>query len=236
MKTLLFIAEIIPLLLFYVILLYPDQTLLFSVTPLGRLMAVLLVLFYTSIHSSYGLVVCIFIILYYQTDMVESMSDILPIQANPSLAYSPFSETPALLTKTKNTKPKDNNHGWDIFDWFEHNEDTTYEGFTTNGYNPLLIPLGSDTPCNRTQDLRLGEVQKLGKNQYTAESSPKVMVTDQNKPTMGEVLAIHETLVYPKHTVHCETTNDPLVHSWFTHDFTKPYPTFGLVSNPFSAL
>ena len=77
----LFIAEMIPILIFYFIFADPDRFLLFSITSLGRLVAILVILFYTCIHMSYGFMVCIFVIFYYQTDMVESISTVKPMSA-----------------------------------------------------------------------------------------------------------------------------------------------------------
>ncbi len=233
MKTMLFIAEIIPLLLFYFIFANPDRFLLFSITPLGRLIAISIILFYTCIHMSYGFIVCIFVIFYYQTDMVESISTIKPMTAAWPHANGSFS----ILDKPTIIKSRGDNEGWDIFDWFEHNtanETQHYEGFISSS------PYGPDntadkhSTCDRLLDIRLGEVQKLGQNQYMVETTPKVMATAQNSAMVGEVLKIHEDLVYPKNTVNCDAKNDPYMERWFSDDLARPYPTFGLLSNPYT--
>lgn len=231
----LFIAEMIPLLLFYFIFADPDRFLLFSITPLGRLVAILIILFYTCIHMTYGFVVCVFVIFYYQTDMIESISEVKPMSATWTGSY----ETGSIFGNTNTTlKSASSGHDWDIFDWFEHDTTNTaqhYEGFVSSSPNNPDNP-EKGSVCDRLLDIRLGEVQKLGQNQYTVETTPKVMVTPQNSTVIGEILEIHENLVYPKNTLNCDAKTDPYMERWFSHDLSKPYPTFGLLSNPYSVL
>lgn len=237
MKTMLFVAEMIPILLFYFIFADPDRFLLFSITPLGRLVAILIILFYTCIHMSYGFMVCVFVIFYYQTDMIESISTVKPMSA----AWSGSYETGLFSTlgNTNVVSKLSSDHGWDIFDWFEHdatNSGQHYEGFISSSPYNTDKPNKPEHVCDRLLDIRLGEVQKLGQNQYTVNTTPKVMVTPQNSAMIGEVLQIHENLVYPKSTLNCDAKVDPYMERWFSHDLTQPYPTFGLLSNPYTVL
>lgn len=73
MKYVLLFAELIPLFLFYVFFVYSDSVIWFSTTYLGKLIAIAIIVFYTSIHWIYGLFICILIILYYQSDIIEGM-------------------------------------------------------------------------------------------------------------------------------------------------------------------
>ena len=68
-----FIAKILPIILFYIFFAYSDKMLLMSITPLGRFIAILLILFYTSIHTLYGIIMALLVIFYYQMDFVEGM-------------------------------------------------------------------------------------------------------------------------------------------------------------------
>ena len=73
MKNILLFAEILPLLIFYLFFADPDSIIWFSLTYLGKLTAILIILFYADLHWIYGLFVCVCIILYYQSDLVEGM-------------------------------------------------------------------------------------------------------------------------------------------------------------------
>jgi len=153
--------------------------------------------------------------------MVESISTISPMQYS-TLPNTNSLSTASAYSSTRKTGP---DHGWDIFDWFEHNDDNSgYEGFVSmQNADPIL----SDVPLD---DMRMGKVQKLGENQYPLASTPKGMMMDENRATIGEILHIHQELVYPKYTIQTESTHDPVTQAWFTHDASKPYPTYGLFS------
>lgn len=64
----------IPIVMIYLVFRFPDQLLDISITPLGRFISIILILYYTSIHKYYGLLICAFVILYYQMDCVEGMA------------------------------------------------------------------------------------------------------------------------------------------------------------------
>ena len=68
-----YLAEFIPIIVFYLLVSYSDEMIMFSHTTFGRLIIVGLILFYASIHYIYGILVCLFVILYYQSDVVEGM-------------------------------------------------------------------------------------------------------------------------------------------------------------------
>ena len=68
------VALLIPIILFYLFFAFPDAFLEVSIGSLGRLISVLLIIYYTSLNQYYGLLICLFIIFYYQMDSVEGMS------------------------------------------------------------------------------------------------------------------------------------------------------------------
>ena len=72
-KVTMYLAEFIPIIVFYLLVSYSDEMIMFTHTTFGRLVVVGLILFYASIHYVYGILVCLFIIFYYQTDVVEGM-------------------------------------------------------------------------------------------------------------------------------------------------------------------
>ena len=71
MKSLL--ADFIPIFLVYAFVSDPIDSIQFSGSTLGKFIAICIIAFYTSIHSTYGVFVCLLILVYYQTDMVEEI-------------------------------------------------------------------------------------------------------------------------------------------------------------------
>ena len=71
-----FIAEVIPIILILLFILYTKSTVELSYTVLGKLLAIFLIVGYTIYDVLYGLVMCMMIILYYQLDYVENMQNI----------------------------------------------------------------------------------------------------------------------------------------------------------------
>ena len=67
-------AKILPLVLFYLFFAFPNDFLFISITPLGRFIAILLILFYSSISTYYGLMMCSVVIIYYRLKAVETTS------------------------------------------------------------------------------------------------------------------------------------------------------------------
>ena len=71
-----FIAEVIPVILILLFILYTKSTVEISYTVLGKLFAICLIVGYTIYDVLYGLVMCMMVILYYQLDYVENMQNI----------------------------------------------------------------------------------------------------------------------------------------------------------------
>ena len=69
------IVKLLPIILVSILFLYKEDTIDFSHTILGRLIAVSIILFYISYNILYGLLACLLVILYYQFDCVESRSN-----------------------------------------------------------------------------------------------------------------------------------------------------------------
>jgi hypothetical protein len=67
------IAQFIPIVLAFVMLSYIKPFVAFSHTILGKLLAVLIIIFYTHMDKIVGLFVCALVILFYQFDYVENM-------------------------------------------------------------------------------------------------------------------------------------------------------------------
>lgn len=72
-RTVQLLIDFILIIVIYLFASHPKEMILFSDSSLGRLIAVILILFYASISPVYGFFVCALIVLYYQTDMVEHL-------------------------------------------------------------------------------------------------------------------------------------------------------------------
>ena len=73
MKTTEIIIQFIPIVIIFMLLKFSNHFVRFSFTILGKLLAVVTILLYSSIDIIAGLFVCGLVILYYQSDYVENM-------------------------------------------------------------------------------------------------------------------------------------------------------------------
>jgi hypothetical protein len=67
------IAQFIPIILIVIMVTYSKEFVQFSHSILGKVVAIALVLFYTHLDKYVGVVLCLFVIVYYQSDFVENM-------------------------------------------------------------------------------------------------------------------------------------------------------------------
>jgi hypothetical protein len=67
------IEQYLPIILLISFLLFPTEFILQSNTILGKLISIFLIVIYTNIHYLYGIVVCLFVIFYYQSDYIYSI-------------------------------------------------------------------------------------------------------------------------------------------------------------------
>jgi hypothetical protein len=67
------LVEFIPIILIFLLLTYTEKMILWSNTSLGKIIILLIILFYTSLDKLYGILVTLLFILFYQSDCVENM-------------------------------------------------------------------------------------------------------------------------------------------------------------------
>ena len=65
-------CNLIPVILIAMLILYQENMAYVADTPLGKIVAILLIVYYTSIDVLYGLFICALIVLYYQSDYFKS--------------------------------------------------------------------------------------------------------------------------------------------------------------------
>ena len=76
------LSQFIPIILLYLLLSFSREFAVFSHTVLGKLAAILIIVYYTVIDKTIGLLVCALIIFYYQSDFVENMLNMDGIMGN----------------------------------------------------------------------------------------------------------------------------------------------------------
>jgi len=236
--TYVFIAQFLPLLFFYLFFAYPDEMLKISVSPLGRFVAIMIIIFYTNLHMMYGLVICILVILYYQMDLVEGMND---YSSKPS-----YNQVYPTIRKINHGKDE----GWDIFDWIlphhndhndhhdhhdqhDHHDHHLTEGFTTdqdkfrqqNCQNSQLIYKNNPVKNENTEFI-FPEIQF--KNGVCNACDPNCDFSIVQKK-----ISVQEDLTYPKVSDDW-TTN--IWKTWFSEDHSKPYASVGVISENFSLI
>ena len=70
------ITQFIPIIVIFLLLSYSKEFIEFSDTILGKLFAVVVVMYYTILDVKIGLLVCSLVVYYYQSDVVENMLNI----------------------------------------------------------------------------------------------------------------------------------------------------------------
>lgn len=118
-KTIKSISQIIIILIFLLCFMYPDETLTFSYSHLGKFIAILFIIFATCINVLYGTFLCVLFILYYQSDMVEGM---IMYESNAIIIPKTTSQV-----DTKNGELIPNNNGYEILDFIVDPPDADIE-------------------------------------------------------------------------------------------------------------
>ena len=72
--------QFIPIVLLFVFLTYRDEFVDFSQTTWGKVLAVAMILLYTHMDKVFGLLVCSLVILYYQSEWMESFLNMKDLQ------------------------------------------------------------------------------------------------------------------------------------------------------------
>ena len=67
------LVDFIPIFLVYAFAKEPVAAIQFSGSTLGKFIAICIIAFYTSVNATYGMFVCLLILVYYQTDLVEEI-------------------------------------------------------------------------------------------------------------------------------------------------------------------
>jgi hypothetical protein len=102
------ICNIIPIVIVAILILYPKETTEFVHSILGRLFAIILILFYSSIHIVYGVIVCLLFVLYYRNTATEGFEDAKQSfrKQNCKNGYLYYKKIPVNLEMTEHVYPE----------------------------------------------------------------------------------------------------------------------------------
>ncbi len=88
-----FLSQFIPILLILLLLMNTTRFIKFSHTVIGKLIAIIILIFYTILDKTAGLLTCILIILYYQCDFVENVLNNFNVAESFGIRTEPEVET-----------------------------------------------------------------------------------------------------------------------------------------------
>ena len=265
-KPVIFIAQFLPLLFFYLFFAYPDEMLSISLTPLGRLVAIITIIFYTNIHLVYGLIICILIIFYYQMDMIEGMENF----TSPSNTLSYANINVQNNSPNNNNSPNKNNTNYDIFDWIWSDPDAVHnkvyelpneenqnnirdiddninqnEGFIST---PTLLQPSLLQPTQtlfRQQNCTNGQLiykNHSVRNENAEFVFPEIRFTNglcNACDTNCDFSIIQNKLAVQEDMTYPKVSDDwinKIWNTWFSEDYSKPYASVGVVSENFSSI
>lgn len=76
------LSQFIPIIVIYLLLSYSNEFAIFSHSVLGKLFAVFVIIYYTILDKTVGLLVCSMIIWYYQSEVIENMLNMDKLMKN----------------------------------------------------------------------------------------------------------------------------------------------------------
>ena len=217
-----FIAQLLPLIFFYTFLAFPDETFELSLQPLGRFIAVSVIIFYSLIDIKYGIAVSILTIFYYQMEFLEKGCEMNSSMLTGSIYTESFANqlSPTVLQTPSTTyrmSPK-------------FTEETSANANTTNVNN------------FREENCKNGRLEfknKPVKNENAPHIFPGLeFVENTCNPcdakcgvTIETRLNAEEDLVYPKMS---DTWVYKIWNTWFSEDNRRPYAHDTLSFDPAS--
>lgn len=208
-----FIAQLLPLIFFYTFLAFPDETFELSLQPLGRFIAVSVIIFYSLIDIKYGIAVSILTIFYYQMEFLEKCCEMNSSMLTGSIYTESFANqlSPTVLQTSINTDVPTKNNTTNVNNFREEN--------CKNG--------------------RLEFKNKPVKNENAPHIFPGLeFLENACNPcdakcgvTIETRLNAEEDLVYPKMS---DTWVYKIWNTWFSEDNQRPYAHDTLYFDPAS--
>ena len=84
------LVQFIPIILIFLLLTYTENMIKWSNHGLGKIVVIMIILFYAAIDKLYGVLVCLLFILFYQSDTVENMLNQKKVEGFEPIEDSPI--------------------------------------------------------------------------------------------------------------------------------------------------
>ena len=133
------IAQFIPIILIFLLLSYSNKMAEYSHSILGKLIAVIIIIFYTVLDKMVGLLVCTLIIFYYQSDYIENMLNMVE-------GFDVDHSTESPNVQEDSHSPEDNDLNNYVLNTNSKNKKKIEENMTN--YNELYTNNDAFTPAN----------------------------------------------------------------------------------------
>lgn len=104
------IIEFIPIILLFLLLTYTEKMVQWTNTGLGKLLVILIILFYASIDKLYGILVCLLFILFYQSDIFNNILN----KCNKEEGFEPILDNPVTHNAVKQLEPISYNDQYEL--------------------------------------------------------------------------------------------------------------------------
>ena len=156
--------NILPVILISIMVIYKSQTAHFAHSILGKLMASLLIVFYSVNDIIYGVFVCALVILYYQTDYVEGFSQ------------------PIVASSAKSTFIQENCKNGVLV----HKSLPVKQEMAQHIFPELSFPRGTCNPCDKTCEIDIIEEKMNNEEQLIAPKDSNDWVQDAWSKIAGE--------------------------------------------------
>jgi hypothetical protein len=173
------IEQYLPILLLITYLLFPSEFILQSNTILGKLFSILVIVIYTNVNYLYGLVVCLLVIFYYQSDYIYNViqyENFQPSQMQIQIPYLNDDIKESMISQINSTTI--DNHKIENIGLLELNK----------AYSKEKLPIQSESEtifrnqhCNENLEL-IYKKQIIHNNDKIPNIFPDIQFVDNNKP------------------------------------------------------
>ena len=166
------LVNFLPIILVFLLVTYTREFATFSHTILGKLFAIIIIIFYVKMDKLAGLFVCILIIFYYQTDYVESFNNMLN-------KYEAFENTVTKVAASVSTAPVAHVHN--VEDEYSRSLETVDRAYPLSETNQQLILYDKSkeefrkTYCSKGHLIHYGQVVK---NEMAEHVYPEIKIAD----------------------------------------------------------
>lgn len=219
------LLNFIPIILLYLLVSYTPEFVKFSHTILGKAFAIIIIIFYVKIDIYLGALVCALVILYYQTDYVESFNNMLNEEDNEEKMKEDKQDKDEDEERIKNKQMKEEDKG--VMD----DVPISYEGFenlndaypTQNLYNSDIFDR-KETVNFRKKHCEKGHLMHKGqivKPEMASHIFPEIKQPDFNKCNICDpacnvdiIETIDKNIIVESDLLSPKNSNDMFEYVW----------------------